>query len=210
MYTQVKMPIISIEGNIGSGKSTLLKRISETNSNVVTLQEPVDMWNTIKDEDGKTILELYYADQKKWAFAFQMMAFITRARKLREAVENNPGKVIITERSVFTDRNIFAMMLHDSGIINDVEYSIYTHWFDELTRGIQVDRIIYVRTEPTECQWRITCRNRTGENIPLEYLDTCHQYHEQWLKFFDDKLILNGGLTTDQMLASISPFLRCS
>ena len=118
------MTIISIEGNIGSGKSTLLKRISEINSNVVTLQEPVDVWNSIKDENGKTILELYYADQKKWAFAFQMMAFITRAKKLREAVENNPGKVIVTERSVFTDKNIFAMMLHDSGIIDEVEYSI--------------------------------------------------------------------------------------
>jgi deoxyadenosine/deoxycytidine kinase len=202
------MTIISIEGNIGSGKSTLLKRISEINSNVVTLQEPVDLWNSIKDENGKTILELYYADQKKWAFAFQMMAFITRAKKLREAVENNPGKVIVTERSVFTDKNIFAMMLHDSGIINEVEYSIYIHWFNELTRGIQVDRIVYVRTEPTECEFRIKCRNRTGETIPLEYLASCHDYHEKWLRYWDEKIILDGSLTTEQMLDNVKPFLR--
>ena len=202
------MTIISIEGNIGSGKSTLLKRISEINSNVVTLQEPVDVWNSIKDENGKTILELYYADQKKWAFAFQMMAFITRAKKLREAVENNPGKVIVTERSVFTDKNIFAMMLHDSGIINEVEYSIYIHWFNELTRGIQVDRIVYVRTEPTECEFRIKCRNRTGETIPLEYLASCHDYHEKWLRYWDEKIILDGSLTTEQMLDNVKPFLR--
>lgn len=202
------MTIISIEGNIGSGKSTLLKRISEINSNVVTLQEPVDVWNSIKDENGKTILELYYADQKKWAFAFQMMAFITRAKKLREAVENNPGKVIVTERSVFTDKNIFAMMLHDSGIIDEVEYSIYIHWFNELTRGIQVDRIVYVRTEPTECEFRIKCRNRTGETIPLEYLASCHDYHEKWLRYWDEKIILDGSLTTEQMLDNVKPFLR--
>ena len=202
------MTIISIEGNIGSGKSTLLKRISEINPNVVTLQEPVDVWNSIKDENGKTILELYYADQKKWAFAFQMMAFITRARKLREAVENNPGKVIVTERSVFTDKNIFAMMLHDSGIMNDVEYSIYIHWFNELTLGIQVDRIVYVRTEPTECEFRVKCRNRTGETIPLEYLESCHDYHEKWLKYWDEKIILDGSLTTEQMLDTVNPFLR--
>jgi deoxyguanosine kinase len=204
------MPIISIEGNIGSGKSTLLKRISEINSNVVTLQEPVDIWNNIKDEEGKTILELYYSDQKKWAFAFQMMAFITRAKKLREAVENNPGKIIITERSVFTDKNIFAMMLHDSNIMNDVEYSIYNHWFDELTRGLQVDRVIYVKTNPSECECRIKSRNRTGENIPIEYLESCHQYHENWLRQFEDKLVLNGGLPTEHMLSIITPFLRCS
>jgi deoxyadenosine/deoxycytidine kinase len=204
------MTIISIEGNIGSGKSTLLKRITETYPDVVTLQEPVDIWNTIRDPDGKTLLELYYGDQKKWAFAFQMMAFITRAKLLREAVENNPGKVIVTERSVFTDKNIFAMMLHDSGIIHDVEYSIYLHWFDELTRGIQIDRIIYVRTEPNECEWRIKCRNRSGETIPIEYLESCHRYHEDWLRVHDDKLILNGELTTEEMLNKLKTFLQCS
>jgi deoxyguanosine kinase len=202
------MPIISIEGNIGSGKSTLLKRITDLKYDVVTLQEPVDMWNTIKDENGKTILELYYADQKKWAFAFQMMAFITRARLLREAVASNPGKVIITERSVFTDKNIFAMMLHDSGTLNEAEYAIYLRWFDELTEGLTIDHIIYVRTEPTECEWRVKCRNRSGEDIPIEYLESCHRYHENWLRPFEDKVILSGELTTDEMIERIKPFLQ--
>jgi deoxyguanosine kinase len=203
------MPIISIEGNIGSGKSTLLRMISSL-PDIVTVQEPVDEWNLIRDENGKTILELYYADQKRWAFAFQMMAFITRARKLREAVENNPGKVIITERSVFTDKHIFAMMLHDSGMISVAEYSIYLQWFDELTRGITIDKIVYVRTEPDECDWRIKCRNRTGETIPLDYLKSCHQYHENWLRSEENKLTLNGELTTAEMLERVKPFLQHS
>jgi deoxyadenosine/deoxycytidine kinase len=203
------MPIISIEGNIGSGKSTLLRMISSL-PDIVTVQEPVDEWNLIRDEHGKTILELYYADQKRWAFAFQMMAFITRARKLREAVEKNPGKVIITERSVFTDKHIFAMMLHDSGMISVAEYAIYLQWFDELTRGITIDRIVYVRTEPDECDWRIKCRNRTGETIPLDYLKSCHQYHETWLRSEENKLTLNGELTTAEMLERVKPFLQHS
>jgi thymidylate kinase len=203
------MPIISIEGNIGSGKSTLLRMISSL-PDIVTVQEPVDEWNLIRDEHGKTILELYYADQKRWAFAFQMMAFITRARKLREAVEKNPGKVIITERSVFTDKHIFAMMLHDSGMISVAEYSIYLQWFDELTRGITIDRIVYVRTEPDECDWRIKCRNRTGETIPLDYLKSCHKYHETWLRSEKNKLTLDGELTTAEMLERVKPFLQHS
>ena len=204
------MPIISIEGNIGSGKSTLLKRITEKYPDLITVQEPVDEWNEIKDSEGRTILERYYEDQKSWAFAFQMMAFITRVRKLRKAIEENPGKVIVTERSVFTDKHIFAMMLHDSGMINDIEYSIYLRWFEELTRNIEIDTIIYVRTEPTECDWRIKCRSRTGETIPLEYLESCHKYHEEWLRNFQDKFVLNGELTTEEMLQRVSPFLQCS
>ena len=199
--------IISIEGNIGSGKSTLLKRITETHPDIVTVQEPVDEWNNIKDENGVSILERYYADQKSWAFAFQMMAFITRVRKLRIAIDENPMKIIITERSVFTDKNIFAKMLHDSGMINDIEYSIYLKWFEELTRDIQIDKVVYVRTEPSECEWRIKCRNRTGENIPIDYLESCHKYHENWLKPVD-KLVLNGELTTEEMLGRVKSFLQ--
>ena len=202
------MPIISIEGNIGSGKSTLLTMITRMYPDVITVQEPVDEWNEIKDADGRTILERYYEDQKSWAFSFQMMAFITRVRKLRKAIEDNPGKIIVTERSVFTDKHIFAMMLHDSGMINDIEYSIYLRWFEELTRDIEIDTIIYVRTEPTECEWRIKCRNRTGENIPLEYLESCHKYHEDWLRDFRDKFVLNGELTTNEMLEEVKPFLQ--
>ena len=77
--------IITVEGNIGSGKSTLLKKLKlfiEQNNTYKTasfvfLQEPVDVWNTIKDEDGKSILERFYADQKEFAFSFQMVGRCT-------------------------------------------------------------------------------------------------------------------------------------
>ena len=51
--------IISIEGNIGSGKTTIienLKKRFEDDASVLFLTEPVDIWEKIKDKDGKTIL----------------------------------------------------------------------------------------------------------------------------------------------------------
>ena len=51
--------IISVEGNIGSGKSTLVDRLKDIYQNkgdIHFLQEPVDLWNTITDDDGCTIL----------------------------------------------------------------------------------------------------------------------------------------------------------
>ncbi len=109
------------------------------------------------------------------------MAFITRVRRLRLAIEQNPGKVIVTERSVFTDREIFAKMLYNDKKIEDIEYTIYLKWFDELVGQVKVDKIIYVRVEPEECFKRVLHRNRQGESIPLEYLQSCHEYHEKWL-----------------------------
>ena len=72
--------IISIDGNIGSGKSTALNFLKDKykyDNSIIFLEEPVDTWNEIKDE-GKTILGKFYENQEKYAFPFQMMAFITR------------------------------------------------------------------------------------------------------------------------------------
>ena len=175
------MTLISVEGNIGAGKSTLLESLKTKFPGLIFVDEPVEEWSTITDSNGVSILEKYYADQTRYAFSFQMMAFITRVRRLREALEKNPGKVIVTERSVFTDREIFAKMLHDDGKIEDIEYTIYLKWFDELVGKVKVDKIIYVRVEPEECFKRVLHRNRQGESIPLEYLKGCHEYHEKWL-----------------------------
>ena len=54
--------ILSIEGNIGSGKSTLLAKLQEIygiDSSICFLQEPVNVWDSIKDEAGVSILETY-------------------------------------------------------------------------------------------------------------------------------------------------------
>ena len=88
------MPIFSIEGNIGSGKSTLLEKHREVSPTLVFLPEPTAEWGDIRDENDVTILERYYADQDRWAFTFQMMAFITRLRAFRNA----PRNAIVTAR----------------------------------------------------------------------------------------------------------------
>ncbi|MCK4777643.1 MAG: 2-hydroxyacyl-CoA dehydratase, partial [Actinomycetia bacterium] len=50
--------IFSIEGNIGSGKSTLLELLSKYKK-IIAIQEPVDVWRSIKDNKGKDMIERY-------------------------------------------------------------------------------------------------------------------------------------------------------
>tara|TARA_A100001015_G_C14916988_1_gene682759 strand:+ start:517 stop:1170 length:654 start_codon:yes stop_codon:yes gene_type:complete len=183
--------IISIEGNIGSGKSTMveyLKKHLENDPTVCFLPEPVDKWNTIIDENGVNIIENYYKDQKKYAFQFQMMAYISRISLLREALKKD-YEIIITERSIFTDANVFAKMLYDEGKIGETEYKIYKLWFDEFIKDIPKISLVYVKTDPEICNRRVLIRNRVGENIPLDYLKECHNYHEIWIN--DNKDCLN-------------------
>jgi deoxyadenosine/deoxycytidine kinase len=189
--------IFSVEGNIGSGKSTLIKQLKNHMKNVsdipvVYLEEPVNIWQQIKDENGDNIIIKYYQDQKKYAFQFQMMAYITRITQLRKAVEQNKNCIIITERSILTDRNVFAKMLHENNILDDISHQIYLKWFNELSRNLEIHSLIYIKTKPETSLKRIIKRNRPGETIDLNYLQICHNKHEEWILKDPNSLVLDG------------------
>jgi len=206
----VTYTIVSIEGNIGSGKSTLLSNLRqhyESNPNVVFLKEPVDEWEKIKDENGETILKKFYADQEKYSFPFQMMAYVSRLKVLRDTLKTiktdteDKNIIIITERSLYTDKMVFAKMLYDSKKIEHVNYQIYLNWFDTFSDEFPVNKVVYVKTTPNKCYQRIVKRSRTGEeNIPLDYLASCSNYHDNMLDKQNldcvclDQLILDGNI----------------
>ena len=210
MNSNKSIKIISIDGNIGSGKSTLLEHLKlfyNQKVNVIFLREPVDEWEKITDTDGNTMLQKFYAEQQKYSFAFQMMAYISRLSILRETIreytsanKNITELIIITERSLFTDKHVFAKMLHDNDMIEDVTFQIYLKWFDEFARDFPIDSIVYVKTDPDICHNRIRKRARTGEDvIPLTYLENCHKYHEDFIDTIGcNKLYIDGNVDITQ------------
>jgi len=198
-YIFLKMiSIISIEGNIAAGKSTFLEELKDRyacNPNVVFLDEPVELWGNIKDKYGVSMLQKFYSNPKKYSFAFQMMAFISRQSMLRKKIEelqsnaqSETKQVIITERSVLTDKCVFAQMLYDDGMMEDVEFQIYTNWFEEFSVK-QLDKVIMLQSAPEISYERVIKRGRPGEVISLEYLEKCEKYHEKMLLDVDKMII---------------------
>ena len=122
---------------------------------------------------------------------------------IRDNVKNKEEKkiVIITERSLYTDKLVFAKMLYDSGKIEYINYQIYLNWFDTFSSEFPVNKIIYVKASPEVCYNRIAKRSRSGEdNIPLDYLSNCNLYHNNMLDtnssdcICKDQLVLNGDV----------------
>jgi deoxyadenosine/deoxycytidine kinase len=182
-----KIKFVSIEGNIGSGKTTLIYKLKEKykdREDILFLEEPIDIWNLIQDKNGKTVLEYFYGDLGKYAFPFQVMAYTTRLQLMKETIANASPKVkvVVMERSLEADANIFAKMLYEEGIMNTIEYQIYSLMTENNWEDYGVDGIIWLQTEPEECYSRVKLRNREGEEgIDLGYLRKCHQYHLEWL-----------------------------
>tara|TARA_Y100000389_G_scaffold171045_1_gene178465 strand:+ start:630 stop:1343 length:714 start_codon:yes stop_codon:yes gene_type:complete len=197
--------IISVEGNIGSGKSTLLKQLKFKlpsrilNKRIFFLQEPVSEWERFKNKEGNTIIEEFYKDKKKWGFSFQIMAYISRLKSIKEIIKKNGENIIIIcERSLWTDKNVFAKMLYDSDCINDIDYKIYNSWFDEFVENYPLSGILYVNTIANVSHERIKNRNRMGEeNISIEYLEECEKYHKDWINNTDTQIMELDGNERD-------------
>jgi deoxyadenosine/deoxycytidine kinase len=186
-----KLKIVSLEGNIGAGKTTLLEKLKNkcvANPKWVFLREPVDLWDQIKDANGETMLSKFYANPQKYAFGFQIMAYATRLHLIRKLIQENPDcELVICERSLDADKHIFAKMLHDDGLIEDVMYQIYERFFGEYEESFKLDAVVYVDSDAEVCFDRIGKRARDGETcdgkatIALDYLKKCREYHQRWL-----------------------------
>jgi deoxyadenosine/deoxycytidine kinase len=160
------------------------------------------------------------------------MAYVSSIKVLRDTLndkketqkknqfdkDNNEKRnyMIITERSLYTDKMVFAKMLYDSGKIEDVNYQIYLNWFDTFSGEFPVHKVIYVKATPEKCYQRIAKRSREGEeNIPLEYLTSCSLYHDNMLDknapnicVCNEQLILDGNIDIYENKTQVNKWIQ--
>lgn len=180
--------LITLDGNIGAGKSTLLDALKKQLPHVTVIPEPVGEWLQMKNEHGESLLSLFYKDTRRWCYTFQNCAILTRLMHTLEILENykkdpSQPRIIITERSVLTDRYVFAEMLHSQGKMDDLEWNLYLKWYNHFAANLPVKGIIHLTTSASTSQEHIHIRNRSGEeSIPLTYLNDLDEQHHKWIK----------------------------
>jgi len=189
----LRQKLIIVEGNIGTGKTTLLKMLEKYGCEVI--YEPVDVWQSTYNSDGKNLLETFYSDMKRWAYSMQSFAFKTR---LNAMTKPQSSLIRYVERSVYTDRMVFAKNCYHNKTMNLLEWNMYTSWFDWILNiykkagyKTKPDGYIYLRASSDVSYNRLVLRNRNDEmQISLEYLEQISDLHDKWLLKTSDKVLV--------------------
>ena len=184
--------IFFIEGDIGVGKTELINKLKE--KGYIVELEPV------KHLQDNGLLEAFYKDPKKYGYIMQNTMFILKMN----IINNIKSDIVFIERSPFCDKKCFASLLHDDGLIDDIEWLTYNLWYNKLIK--QMDEIdyafIYLKTNPQICKERIEHRGRKGEeSISLEYLEKLSKKHDEWLNNMpqDKVLVLDASLDIEHI-----------
>ena len=193
--------VILLEGNIAAGKSTVGRALKESGM-FDFIEEPVDAWQS---GFASNLLEAFYRDMERWAFTFQTLAFLTRAKTWRDSLALTSHSRVVLERSLLTDRYVFARNSHRLGGMSDVEWQVYCELWDLVVSGYSVepDCILYYRAPADVCLERIKVRGRSEESgITLEYLQQLEALHDEWLLDNSRAIILDGTRqwTADEIL----------
>jgi deoxyadenosine/deoxycytidine kinase len=175
---------IAIAGNIGAGKSSLLDFLTST-YDVSPFYEP---------NEANPYLEDFYRDMRRWAFPSQLF-FLSNKFRIHQEADRTPG-VVIQDRTIFEDAEIFATALHQMRMIDRRDWETYQAFYQTILRAIQPpDLMIYLRCSMRTLRKRIRLRGRVMEqDIPLSYLRRLNRLYEQWIANYDlgEVLILDS------------------
>ena len=191
--------IIYVEGNIGTGKSTFIKNLDneilKKKFSYDVIYEPVDEWQQIG------ILQKFYDNPERYCYLFQSYCLFSRF-KLLKRIYKKDLKIVFIERSIFSDKFVFANSCKSINQLSDIEYNIYDSWFNHFnTIHPRNYHHIYLRVDPSVCLERISKRNRGEESgITMDYLTLLHNKHEEWskndrkfIKTYDNNEILDSN-----------------
>ena len=176
-----------VDGNIGAGKTTLLHTLKQKYPNYVVLYEPVQEWTESLSSNTPSMLELFYTNPSKHAFELQMVILRARFDLLYNNIEhiNNPQTVVVVERSLHTDLQIFGSLLYKDALFSDNQIDILTKWINTLTCVFPAIKhptgYVFLDKTVDTCVHQIITRNRSQEkNINVQYVAQLHDQHQRW------------------------------
>lgn len=176
--------ILGICGNIGAGKSSLTG----------LLEEQLGFRGVYEAVGENPFLVDFYSDMKRWAFHSQLFFLIKRFDFLKRV--NSEGAVVLQDRTIYEDVEIFARNLKTLGYIDERDWQLYIDTYTTLSDHLSVPLgLVYIKCSTPVLLRRIKKRGRDFESdIEEGYIERLNALYEDWIERmnFCRKLILDG------------------
>ena len=186
-----KINHIVISGNIGVGKTTLSEKISKQFNWELQLEE-------VKDNP---YLDDFYKSMKDWSFHLQIFFINSRFNQIQKISESD--NVVIQDRSIYEDYEVFTKTLYDSGVLMEREFNNYKRLYNTILKYInEPDLLIYLRNlNIDKIISNIDKRSRKFEkSIDKEYLKKLNLYYENWIEKHPKEKVLTIDLSENDFI----------
>jgi deoxyadenosine/deoxycytidine kinase len=180
MAKKKKIKHIAIAGNIGAGKTTLTK----------ALAKHFNWTPNFEDVENNPYLNDFYNDMHRWSFNLQIFFLNSRLKQLVDI--QNGDDIVIQDRTIYEDANIFAPNLHEMGLMTKRDFDNYKNFFETLKTMVNPpDLLIYLRATVPTLVGQIQKRGREyEENIRLDYLKRLNEHYNSWIENYKDGNLL--------------------
>ena len=137
----------------------------------------------VEYEDANTnpYLSDFYEDMQRWSFNLQIYFLNSRFQQLLDI--RGGEKVVIQDRTIYEDANIFAPNLHEMGLMSKRDFENYSTLFNVMTSQVQPpDLLIYLKASIPKLVEHIQKRGRDYEgSISLDYLKRLNEKYNKWI-----------------------------
>lgn len=174
---------IAVEGPVGVGKTSLVKRLAESFSYEMLLEQP----------EQNPFLDRFYEDQRSAALPAQLHFLFQRVKQLQELRQGDIFQPLRVADFLIEKDPLFA-----SVTLDDDELRLYQNVYQQLTIDAPVpDLVVYLQAPTEVLMERVQRRGVAFEKkIQYDYLSKLNDAYTQFFYYYDDAplLIVN---TTD-------------
>lgn len=165
---------IVVDGVTGVGKSSLV--------NIICDEMGLKPFNEMFEDENR-LLQKFFHDREKWAFAMQTNFLTNRFKQYQQAMKI--GRAVM-DRSIYSDR-IFALMYLKHGYLGPEEYAVYNNLLHTLLEHVTPPKLmIYLQVSTDEAIRRIHRRGRPDEiEVERDYWDLLNQFYEKHYREFN-------------------------
>lgn len=181
--------LMFVEGNITAGKGPFISGLIRALS--VRSRCPVHVHLRTVGEGlfgaDVNITDLFHLDPGRWAAEFLMFNLGEKLRFMKERCRETHNSIIIVERSIAAESEVFIKSLFECGMISQLTHRVcmalvaqILDMFEELQRVTPTITYIYLRTDPTDLYECLVGHN-IYDCLNFNLLQAIHRNYERFI-----------------------------